>query len=83
MLERMSPIGHAETRLDYPYLTPGGEAPPAQTFEMSDQVTAEDKWIVERVQQNLDAGVYETGRLSPKHEVAVARFQSWVREAIG
>jgi choline monooxygenase len=82
MIERMSPIGHAETRLDYVYLTPGGEPVAPETFEMSDQVTAEDKWIVERVQENLDAGVYERGRLSPKHEGAVAAFQSWVGEAL-
>lgn len=81
MIERMSPLGHAQTRLDYFYLMPEGEAPSAATLAMSDQVTAEDKWIVERVQHNLDAGVYETGRLSPKHEAAVAAFQAWVREA--
>lgn len=82
MMERMSPMGAAHTRLDYVYLTPGGAPPPAETLLMSDQVTAEDKWIVERVQENLDAGVYSTGRLSPKHEIAVAAFQSWVREAV-
>jgi len=49
---------------------------------MSDQVTAEDKWIAEVVQRNLAAGVYRTGRLSPKHEIAIAAFQRWVRERI-
>lgn len=82
MIERMAPIGHAQTRLDYFYLTPGGEQPAAATLEMSEQVTAEDKWITERVQENLDAGVYETGRLSARHEVAVAAFQAWVAEAL-
>jgi len=82
MIERMSPLGHAETRLDYLYLTPDGAPPEATTLAMSDHVTAEDKWIVERVQQSLNAGIYDTGRLSPKHEAAVAAFQSWVREAL-
>ena len=82
MIERMSPVGHTQTRLDYLYLTPDGEPVAAETLAMSDEVTAEDKWITERVQQNLDAGVYATGRLSPKHETAVAAFQSWVREAL-
>ncbi len=82
MIERMSPVGHAQTRLDYFYLTPGGEAVADATFAMSDQVTAEDKWITERVQENLNAGVYCTGRLSPKHEGAVAAFQAWVGEAL-
>ncbi|MBY0563895.1 MAG: Rieske 2Fe-2S domain-containing protein [Hyphomonadaceae bacterium] len=83
MIERMSPIGPAQTRLDYFYLTPGGAEPTPETLAMSDDVTAEDKWIVERVQENLNAGVYQTGRLSPKHEGAVAAFQAWVAEAIG
>lgn len=82
MIERMSPIGHAQTRLDYLYLTPNGAPPSAETFAMSDSVTAEDKWITERVQENLNAGVYETGRLSPKHEIAVAAFQAWVADAL-
>jgi choline monooxygenase len=82
MLERMSAIGHSQTRLDYFYLTPGGEAPDPVTMTMSDQVTAEDKWITERVQENLNAGIYEVGRLSPKHEAAVAAFQDWVRAAL-
>ncbi|WP_031235329.1 aromatic ring-hydroxylating dioxygenase subunit alpha [Asticcacaulis sp. AC402] len=82
MIERMSPVGHDKTRLDYTYLTPGGETVAAETLAMSDQVTAEDKWIAERVQENLNAGVYRTGRLSPKHEIAVAAFQTWVRDAL-
>ena len=82
MIERMSPIGHDRTQLDYIYLTPGGKGVPDATLAMSDQVTAEDIWIAERVQQNLNAGVYQTGRLSPKHEVAIAAFQDWVRSAV-
>jgi len=83
MIERMSPINHGRTRLDYTYLTPDGAAVPQATLTMSDQVTAEDKWIAEVVQRNLAAGVYRTGRLSPKHEIAIAAFQGWVRERIG
>lgn len=82
MIERMSPLGYDRTRLDYTYLTPDGEAVPDDTLAMSDQVTAEDKWIAERVQDNLNAGVYRTGRLSPKHEIALAAFQTWVRDAL-
>src|SRR5690242_4097469 len=82
MIERMSPMGHRQTQLDYLYLTPDGEPVPDATIAMSDQVTAEDKWIAEKVQQNLDAGVYDTGRLSPKHETAVTAFQNWVRALI-
>jgi len=49
---------------------------------MSDVVTAEDVEIAETVQRNLDAGVYEVGRLSPRHEGAVAAFQGFVRKAL-
>ena len=62
MIERMSPVGHAETRLDYLYLTPDGEPASDETLAMSDQVTAEDKWIVERVQRNLDAAEHHQRR---------------------
>ena len=82
MLERISPQGPAATRLDYIYLAPAGESVDAATLAMSDEVTAEDIEIVERVQENLDAGVYETGRLSTRHEGAVAAFQRFVSEAV-
>ncbi|MDV6332272.1 aromatic ring-hydroxylating oxygenase subunit alpha [Asticcacaulis sp. 201] len=82
MIERMSPVGADQTQLDYLYLTPDGEPVPEATIAMSDQVTAEDKWIVEKVQENLNAGVYDTGRLSPKHETAVTAFQRWVGSVI-
>ena len=40
----------------------------------------EDRAICEAVQRNLDAGVYDTGLLSPRHEQGVAAFQRWVAE---
>lgn len=83
MLERMAPAGPERTVLEYVYLNPPGEAVAEATLAMSDAVTAEDRWIVERVQQNLNAGVYEAGRLSPRHEVCVAAFQAMIRHAYG
>ena len=83
MVERMSPIGHDITQLDYLYLMPKGVEVSVDTLAMSDQVTLEDKWITERVQENLDAGVYQAGFLSPRHEKGVGAFQNWVRDAIG
>lgn len=82
MMERMAPLGAAQTQLDYLYLMPEGEEVPADTLAMADQVTAEDKWIVERVRENLSAGIYHAGRLSPKHEGAVAAFQGWIGQAL-
>ncbi|MDR3508154.1 MAG: aromatic ring-hydroxylating dioxygenase subunit alpha [Caulobacteraceae bacterium] len=89
MMERMSPIGPSQTggpgqtRLDYIYLMPEGETVSEETMAMSDVVVAEDLWVVERVQQNLDADVYTTGRLSSRHEGGVAAFQAFYREAMG
>lgn len=79
MMERMMPIGHDRTRLIYDYfLKPEIAADAAETakiMSMSATVTAEDKWICEKVQENIDAGVYDTGVLSPRHEEGVAWFQ--------
>ena len=38
--------------------------------------------ICEAVQRNLESGVYDTGRLSPRHEQGVAAFQHWVSEGL-
>ena len=40
------------------------------------------KWICERVQTNIVAGVYEQGALSPRHEAGVAWFQGAVGQAL-
>ncbi|MBL8548335.1 MAG: Rieske 2Fe-2S domain-containing protein [Hyphomonadaceae bacterium] len=82
MIERMSPIGGEGTRLDYLYLMPPGHELSVETLALSDAVANEDKWIVERVQENLNAGVYARGRLSPKHESGVGAFQAMVRAAL-
>ena len=82
MIERMCPTGPGGVRLDYIYLMPPGVEVSDDTMALSDVVTAEDVRIVEAVQRNLDAGVYDTGRLSPRHETAVAAFQQFVRNAL-
>ena len=76
MVERMTPIGPAETQLDYfYYFDPARTTELAHMFVVSDRVTAQDKQICEAVRRNLDAGIYRGGVLSPKHEAAVAWFQ--------
>ncbi len=82
MMERMSPTGPGACKLDYIYLMPKGVEVSAETLAMSDAVTAEDIEIAETVQKNLDAGVYDVGRLSPRHEGGVAAFQSFIRQAL-
>jgi choline monooxygenase len=84
MMERICPIGHAQTRLDYLYFFSEGTSPLEITkaIASSEITTDEDVTITEAVQRNLDAGVYDTGRLSPRHEVGVAWFQNLVRKAL-
>jgi len=82
MVERMTPVGPQETQLDYFYFfDPARTAELAETFVVSDRVTAQDKQICEEVRRNLDAGVYRGGVLSPKHEQALAWFQGRVADA--
>ncbi len=81
LMERMWPLSHDRTRLDYLFLFAEGTSPERirRAVDASVVTTLEDKEICEDVQRNLDAGIYETGRLSPKHESAVAWFQGEIR----
>jgi choline monooxygenase len=86
MMERMVPTGLGSTRLIYDYyLTREVAADPVERqriLSMSAIVVSEDKWICERVQANIEAGVYESGVLSPRHEQGVAWFQGLVADAV-
>jgi choline monooxygenase len=84
MIERMTAVGPAETRLDYFYFfDPAHTDELAPMFELSDLVTAQDLQVCEEVQRNLEAGVYQGGVLSPKHETGVAWFQDRIAGALG
>ena len=84
MVERMTALGHDETRLDYFYFfDPARTAELEAMFVVSDRVTAQDRQICEEVHRNLAAGVYQGGVLSPKHEQSIAWFQDRVARAIG
>ena len=83
MVEHMQPIGHDRTRLDYLYFYDPARADMDAVLAASDALTHEDKVICEAVQRNLDAGVYDWGVLSPRHEIAVGWFQQRVSEAAG
>jgi choline monooxygenase len=82
LLEHIRPVGHGQTRLDYVYLHEAGDPAFAAALATSGELTREDAWICQRVQQNLDAGVYQGGVLSPRHENAVGWFQARISEAI-
>ena len=80
LLERMTPVSYNTMRIDYLFLAPSHTTSEdlRKSIAASLATTREDIAIVEAVQKNLDAGVYSIGRLSPKHEQAVAWFQSEV-----
>jgi choline monooxygenase len=82
MVEHMKPIGPDRTRLDYLYFHDEGDDM-AAVLEASDQLTGQDRDICEAVQRNLDAGVYQTGVLSPRHEGAVGWFQNRIAGLVG
>jgi choline monooxygenase len=86
-LERIEPIDHRHTRIVYTYFFASADdaaddATVDATMAVSATTLAEDRAICEAVQRNLDAGVYETGTLSPKHEAGLAQFHQLVRNAL-
>jgi choline monooxygenase len=82
-VERILPFGHDRTRIVYTYFFTDADAATIEgTKQVSATTLAEDRAICEAVQRNLDAGVYDTGRLSPKHEGALVHFHDLVREAV-
>jgi choline monooxygenase len=84
MVERMTPLAHDRTRLDYFYFfDPARTAEMAEMFVVSDRVTGQDRQVCEEVHRNLAAGIYQGGVLSPRHEQAVAWFQDRVAASLG
>ena len=82
---RMEPVGPRRTRLVYDYWKPDSVSQEdfEATLEYGLQVSKEDQWITPIIQENLEAGVYEAGPLSPLHENGVHYFHEMVREAVG
>jgi len=84
---RLEPLDHARSQLVYWYLftddSPETRARRDDMMNWSLTIVEEDKQICREVQRNLDAGVYETGRLSPVLETGVIQFQDWVRGRLG
>jgi choline monooxygenase len=82
MVEHMRPEGPDRTQIDHLFLhepeDPGVDA----AILNAERITEDNAWISERVQQNLDAGVFRQGVLSPTHEGAVAWFQDRVVRAL-
>lgn len=81
-VERMMPLTTGQTRIEYLFFfAEGADTDAAQAIAA--EVTKEDIVICEAVQRNLEAGVYQRGRLSPRHEAGVHDFQRRVRAALG
>ena len=82
---RMEPVGHDRTRLVYDYYRPDSVSPEdfEATVAYGVEVSEEDQWITPIIQENLDAGVYDAGPLSPRHENGVFHFHEMVRAALG
>lgn len=82
-VEQIEPLGPRKLRLNYRYFFTD-ESKAAQCDEIvqwSQTVTREDLMICERVQKNLEAGVYDRGRLSLVFENGVIQFQQMVEAA--
>lgn len=86
-VEHYLPVGPNRTRVVFDYFfRDTGEAAAAaneETVRLSAELMDEDRAICEAVQRNLEAGVYEPGPLSPRHEGAVRQFQHLIRQAVG
>lgn len=83
-VERIVPLSSTRTAVVYDYFAHDvSEAKIQSMVEMSNVTLDEDQAIAELVQRNLDAGIYEAGPLSPRHENALAWFQGRIRQTTG
>jgi len=80
-VERFTPVDARTTRIDYTFWFRAGVADDA-AMKLSNDLLGEDAAICELVQRNLEAGIYDTGVLSPRHEEGLALLHRLVREAI-
>ena len=85
-VERWVPDGPRRTRIIYDFFfadtSAATDAARAEVERFGVEVLDEDRRICEAVQRNLEAGVYDVGRLSPRHENGVRAFQQWVGDAV-
>ncbi len=83
MLEHMRPVGPDKTQIEHVFLHEPEDPRVEAAILNAERITEEDAWLSERVQGNLDAGVYRQGILSQAHEGAVVWFQAEVVKALG
>lgn len=80
-VERFVPVSPTRSRVVYHYFFKDGRED-KESIDMSMLLLDEDARICEAVQGNLESGAYDVGRLSPRHEQGVLRFQELVRQAV-
>jgi choline monooxygenase len=82
-VERILPLGPDRTIVAYDFFFLDPDAPDIEeTVKLSAVTLDQDQQICEAVQISLQAGLYRTGPLSPKHEVALGWFQDRVRRDV-
>lgn len=85
-VSRILPVGHDRTRLIYSFFfadtSPAAMARHEETIARNIDIVREDYGICELTQANLDAGVYDRGPLSPRHEDGVAYFHTLLRQSL-
>lgn len=82
----MEPLGPGRVRhinwYRFADVSPAREEENRRSAEWSARIVTEDLDIITGVQRNLNAGIYERGPLSPRHEHAVKAFQDMVRAGL-
>jgi choline monooxygenase len=83
-VERFVPVDHRTTTVIYDYFfrDPSARAGNEEVVRIGRTILDEDRVICETVQRNLESGIYDRGRLSPRHENGVHAFQQWVTESL-
>jgi phenylpropionate dioxygenase-like ring-hydroxylating dioxygenase large terminal subunit len=82
-VEQIEPLGPRKLRLNYRYFVADSAKSDDDILDWSLKVTKEDLAICERVQKNLEGGVYDRGLLSLVFENGVIQFQQMVASAYG
>ncbi len=84
-VERFIPLDHRRTLVLYDFFfrdLDDARVENEEVVRVGCTILEEDRVICEAVQRNLESGVYDTGRLSPRHEQGVAAFQRWITESL-
>ncbi|MGH6962050.1 MAG: aromatic ring-hydroxylating oxygenase subunit alpha [Dongiaceae bacterium] len=86
-ISRIMPLGPGRMRQTYNFLfrdvSPAVAAKNRDTIARNCEVIRQDFGICETAQANLEAGVYECGPLSPRHEDGVRHFHDLLRQSLG